>query len=426
MSRREWVRGLTLGCALLSGVLLPAGCTSGTTLGSSGTVALSSPSTNRTTAAALTSTTTPTLVTPNGLITESGITDTAITLGVLVDSAVDRGFTSGVALWRKTVNAAGGICGRQIITLANDKSETLPAAYARLAGSTIGLITLPSAPDLASISALSRADQIPTLTLTGSSAELDKSGPVVIGATEDIKAINALAYVRSVGGLKVGSEVGVLTDSSPAAQNALAGVRWWASRNGVSVLAQTADSPAHPAAWTGSSAVLVIAAPAQVQATLASTPPAVQVITNLDGYDPSVTQQPAGRLLVTLAAPAFGSDNPGAAAVAKAFVNSGLSAPGAQLISGYGVGAAWARLLAQACTDRKLTHAGVTAAMTTVGPASVDSLFGPSDPGLVIGSALPATRVSSVALADPLALAGLRPLIWLQSAAGISGYVPTR
>jgi hypothetical protein len=56
----------------------------------------------------------------------------------------------------------------------------------------------------------------------------------------------------------------------------------------------------------------------------------------------------------------------------------------------------------------------------------VDSLFGPSDPGLVVRSQLPATRVSSVALADPTAPAGLRPLIWLQAAQGIADYVPAR
>jgi hypothetical protein len=73
-----------------------------------------------------------------------------------------------------------------------------------------------------------------------------------------------------------------------------------------------------------------------------------------------------------------------------------------------------------------LTHAGIRAAMTSVGPASVDSLFGPSDPSLAVKSALPATRVSSVAVADPKAPGGLRPLIWLQAAPGISDYQPPK
>ena len=150
------------------------------------------------------------------------------------------------------------------------------------------------------------------------------------------------------------------------------------------------------------------------------------MVTNLDGYDPTRTAGSANRLLIALAAPAYGSDNPGAAAVARAFVGSGRTDPGPNLIAGYGVAATWGRLLAQACVTRTLTHAGIQAALTAVGPASVESLFGPADPGIVVRSALPATRVSSMAQADPAAAAGLRPLTWLQAAPGIADYDPGR
>ena len=417
-----------VGGLLSAVVLLVAGCTSGATLGSSGTVSLSAPATGRpaATASSTSSSVTMTPVTPNGLITGAGVTDTTITLGLLVNESTDRGFTAGVTLWEKTVNDSGGICGRKIATAGNAAGESLASAYARVAGTTVGLMTLPSAAEAPTLRALSSADQVPTLTLDGSSSTLTKSGPVVIAATEDIKAINALAYLRSVGRLPAGSALGVLTDSSVEAANALEGARWWAARNSVAITAKTVAADAVPTDWGSVSAVLVMAAPAQVLATIGSTAPGVDVITSLDGYDPSVITAPGNRLLITLPAPAYGSDNPGAAAIAKQFVASGKTSPGAELIAGYGVGVAWSRILAQACTARNLTHAGMLAAMTTVGPASVDSLFGPSDPGLVVGSALPATRVSSVALADPKAAAGLRPLIWLQTAPGIADYVPVR
>lgn len=408
----------------MGGVVLLVGCTSGTTLGSSGTVRLTTPTHGATAGKPPPPTSTSvTPVTPNGLVTGAGVDDTTISLGLLTDRTADRGFSAGVALWQQTVDSAGGICGRSVTLVPNATGESPATGYTRIAGSVLGLITMPSQADSATLSAMSGADQIPTLTLAGTSSKLTRDGPVVIGATEDIKAINAFAYLRSVGKLPAGSDVGVLTDSSPDAANALAGARWWAARNGVSINSKTVGSEA-PSDWGQVSTILVMAAPAVVEATLRATASKVDVITNLDGYDPAVVLAPAGRLLVTLAAPAYGSDNPGAAAVAKAFVASGRTDPGPDLISGYGVGAAWGRLLGQACTDRVLTHAGVTAAMTTVGPASVDSLFGPSDPGLVAGSALPATRVSSLALADPRAPAGLRPLIWLQTAPGIADYVP--
>jgi hypothetical protein len=422
--RRPQFRLLAGICALL----VLAGCTSGTALGSSGTVTLGPKpgiSAGATTTPRTPTSVIPTPVTPNGLLTGTGVDDSTIMLGLLVDARVDRGFSTGVDLWRRAVNTSGGICGRTIDMEPKTATETMATGYARIAGSTLGLITLPDQSDRTILSNLVSADQFPTLALAGSSAELSRTGPVVIAATEDIKAINALAYLRSNDKLPEGSTLGVLTDTSTDAANALAGASWWAARNGVT-LVRRSTTGSSVGQWPGADAVLVLAGPVQVQAVLQGTGRSVDVVTNLDGYDPAQIPNPKGRLLVSLAAPAYGSDNPGAAAVANAFVASGQVHPGPEAMSGYGVAATWGRLLVQACAERALTHAGVRAAMTTVGPASVDSLFGPSDPGLVVKSALPATRVSSVALADPKAPGGLRPLIWLQAAPGISDYEPPR
>ena len=401
------------------------GCTSGATLGSSGTVTLTtsgSASGQRVPSTAGTVTSiSPTPVTPDGLVTGTGVDDTTITLGLLVDAGTDRGFSAGVSLWQKGVNGGGGICGRTVSTVSNG-SEPTTTAYPRIASSTLGLLTAPSTGNAAALDARVSADQLPALTATGSSATLTSTGPVVIAATWDIQAINVLAYLRSTGRLPEGSTLGTLTDSSAAATNALAGARWWAQANQVDVQSRTVGGAS--TAWPDVDAVLVMADASQVQATLDATAAPVQVITDMDGY--AGVARPDGRLLVGLPAPAYGSDNPGAAAVAKAFVATGRTDPGPDLMSGYGVAAAWGRLLTRACTDRTLTRAGIRAAMTTVGPASVDSLFGPSDPALVVRQQLPATRVSSVALADPTAPAGLRPLIWLQAAPGIADYQPSR
>ncbi len=405
-----------------------AGCTSGATFGSSGTVTLSTsgsaPDRRPTTATGTATSISPTPVTPDGLLTGPGVDDTTITLGLLVDAADDRGFSVGVALWQRAVNLSGGLCGRTIATVSNRRGESATSAYPRVAAGSIGLITLPAGSDTSGLAERVVADQIPALTLSGSSATLSPTGPVPIGATDDIQAINTLDYLRTTGRLPAGSTLGTVTDSSARATNALAGARWWAGAHDVSVQSRGTGAAGSP--WPGVSAVLVIAAPSDVSATLAATPADVRVVTDLDGYRPAQVPSPAGRLLVSLPAPAYGSDNPGAAAVAKEFVAEGRTAPGPNLLSGYGVAAAWGRLLTEACVRRSLTRAGVRAATTAIGPASVDSLFGPSDPGLVVKSGLPATRLSSVALADPAAPAGLRPLIWLSAARGIADYVPAR
>ena len=132
----------------------------------------------------------------------------------------------------------------------------------------------------------------------------------------------------------------------------------------------------------------------------------------------------AGRVLVSTATPAYGSDYPAAMAVASSAAASGQTMPGPRLLDGYAIGVTWARLLTQACADRTLTRTAVEQATTTVGPASVDSLFGPTDPAQAVQSAQPATRASAMSVADPAAPAGLRPLTWLAAASGIEDYVP--
>ena len=188
------------------------GCTSGATLGSSGTVTLSTsgstPADRRPSTPAATATSiSPTPVTPDGLVTGTGVDDATITLGLLVDAATDRGFAAGVALWQKAVNVSGGICGRTVSTVSNG-SESTPAAYPRIAASSLGLLIEPAVDNAAVLDARVSADQLPTLTAAGSSAELTSTGPVVIAATADIQAINTLAYLFSTGRLKRGSVLG--------------------------------------------------------------------------------------------------------------------------------------------------------------------------------------------------------------------------
>jgi len=248
--------------------VLLSGCTSGAALGSSGTVTLTTAGAGNSAGPAIPATTstsvTPTPVTPNGLLTGAGVDDTSITLGMLVDSRLDRGFSSGVELWLNTVETSGGICGRMIRTATQTPTEPMAEGYARVAGSTLGLITRAGQSDSLRLSALSTADQVPILTLTGSSAELRKTGPVVIAATEDIKAINALAYLRSTGKLPAGSILGTLTDSSADAANALAGATWWAARNEVTLVGRSTGTSDVHAPWTSVAAVLVSADPAHV------------------------------------------------------------------------------------------------------------------------------------------------------------------
>jgi ABC-type branched-subunit amino acid transport system substrate-binding protein len=371
-------------------------------------------------------------VTPDGLTTGPGVSDDAITIGLLVDPARDRGFSDGVELWQQAVNTSGGLCGRTVRLVATgvDGVPTdVAGAYDAIGRASIGLITLASPAGSAALNTAIAADQIPTLTSTGTSAQLGPGRPIVVGPTDDVLAINGLDYLRQSGKLEQGASVGVLTDGSASADNALRGARWWAREHGVTLDVREADPDAAIPQWDAATTVLALADSAETARLALATAADVTILTTIDGYDPAdwsagaLAAATAGRILLSTAAPAYGSDYPAAVAVASR-VAAGQPPQGPRLFDGYATGLSWARLLTQACADRTLTRRGVEQATTTVGPASVDSLFGPSDTALPVQSGLPATRVSAMSTADPSAPTGVTPLTWLQAAAGIEDYVP--
>lgn len=419
---RVLIASLTLGLLLVS-----AGCDSGLD-------PPPEPSTGSATATETTATTVSiTPVTPDGFLSGPGVTDRTISLGLLVDPDRDRGFSSGVELWRQTVNTSGGLCGRTV-QLQQSGTNGVPAdpvlAYDTIGTSTLGVITLPPPAEAVALNSRIVADQIPALTPSGTSTQLGPSRPIVVGPTEDILAINALDHLLQAGRLEAGSTVGVLTDGSAAADNALLGARWWAGENDVALVVHTVDPELDLTQWSGATNVLSLTDAPDTAELVAATPAEVTVVTTLDGYDPSrwtaaaLAAASAGRVLVTGGAPAYGSDYPAAVTVASRAAALGQGDPGPRMFDGYATGQNWGRLLTQACADRTLTRTAVGVAATTVGPASVDSLFGPTDPAQAVLSGQPATRVSSMSTANPAAPAGLTPLTWPEGAAGIEDYLP--
>lgn len=412
---------------LLAALVLAAGCTSA--LDRPPAPATGSTSSSPTS----TSTVTITPVTPDGFVSGPGVTDSTITLGLLVDPDRDRGFSAGVELWRQTVNTTGGLCGRSV-ELTSAGAAGVPTdpvnAYDAIGTTVIGLITLPPPNEAVALNSRIVADQLPTLTPSGTSAQLGPARPIVIGPTEDILAINALDYLLQAGRLAAGGTVGVLTDGSAAADNALLGARWWAAQHDLVLQVRPVNPVIDLADWGTATTVLALADAADTAKLAAAVAPDTTVVTMIDGYDPgqwsadAVAAATAGRVLVSTAAPAYGSDYPAAVAVASRAAALGQNNPGPRLFDGYATGQNWGRLLTQACADRTLTRSAVELATTTVGPASVESLYGPTDPAQAVQSAQPATRVSAMSTANPAAPAGLRPLTWLESAAGIEDYLP--
>jgi hypothetical protein len=440
---------------------------------------------------AIAPTTAPTVdpVTVEGMITGPGIDDASISVGLIVDPTADRGFTSGVDLWAEITNKAGGICGRTIQIVTATTGSTPEAAYLELGRHTVGLITLAPGAAGRQLAARVRSDRIPTLTPEGTAGDLVGTGsPLVLGATDDLLAINAASHLLSAGVIAAGGTLGVLIDDPATDDDVVAGLTWWANRNDVRLqqlqiggpvpadlpavfaaagpqqVAQlltatgsaggsesivssgisdstpssastgtpTGDGSAGPAGSGGSARSGGSAGSADGATgptTGAARPPddgaaaGPVIATTLDGYDPVlVPAGQTGRLLVATVTPSPGADHPTVRAVDSAFADSGHTDPGPRMLEGYATGEGWTRILEPMCAARTLTRSAAIDQLTRSGPASSESLFGPTNPAAQMSAGLPASRVSALSAADPTAPGGLRPVTLLESAPGIGNY----
>lgn len=366
-------------------------------------------------------------VTPDGLLTGPGVSDSTIRLGVLVDAGRDRGLVDGMRLWQRGVNASGGICGRTVELVVNG-ADGVPAgvdeAYQQVGRSVLGLVVLPPADGSAVINAAVVSDQLPALTPSGTSAQLGPRLPVVTGAPADIQAINAAAYLAEAGRLARGSRLGVLADGAPVNADALAGLQWWAARNGVEL--QAGSVAELTAAGVGLNAIVAFGDPGAVSQVVAATP--AVVVTDIDGYDPSRWSPEAlartDHVLVSGPTPAVGTDDAAVGAVTAAWAAGNSGPPGPRLLAGFGTGTVWSSLLAPACGELDLTRSSISAVIAGQDDNEASALFGALDLATVVANGLPATRESALAQAKPDAPGGLLPLTELAAAPDIDAYRP--
>ncbi len=380
-------------------------------------------------------TSTPVPITQEGMLLGPGVDDLHITLGLLTGPAADRGFSVGLQLWRQTTNAAGGVCGRSISiesggTVAADPTRSSARAddpaqiYRTLGTDVLGFVTMiSSAAQATEIGELLSTDRIPALAVEGTSTDLARLSPVVIGPTMGILAINALDALVRQRTVSAGDRIGVVSDGSARAADALTGLSWYAARNDLVLDVQ--DAAGRDSATLAQLRVVFSLASAAVTTELADVlPVTTRLVTTVDGYDPTrLSPITASHVNVAVSTPATGSDNAEAAALTATAAASG-AAVGARSLEGYAAGAAWERLLTAACDANSLSRDGVFAALRTVGAASDRSVLGPSDPALPAVDRLPATRWSTLAAADLTVAGALRDVSGLISADGIDGYAP--
>ncbi|GAA3388721.1 ABC transporter substrate-binding protein [Streptomyces roseoviridis] len=418
--RRQAVRGLTAALAALV-ALTAAGCSSKAKGGDGeGTGA-------------------------GGVKAGKGVTDKAITLGALTDmtgvyATLGKSVTQAQQLYVKQVNAAGGICGRQLELTVRDHGydpQKALAAYTELEPKVVGYPQFIGSPFVAAVKGrVDGLDKGLVLPQAWSASLLGSPYIRVLGSTYDVETINAVDFLVKEKGLKAGDRIGHVYFEGDYGENALAGAEHAAGKAGLEVVEQKIkptdnDMSAQVAALkqAGVKAVVLSAGPRQAASLVgvaAATGLKVPVVGNNSAFSPQLLGTQAGPALQKMywvASPSLpiGADTP----VAKKLVADYKAAyPGDSLdngiVAGWTAASVFGEALKKACAEKDLTREGIDKALLTM--TSYDAGFGMThdfgDPKA------PSSRESVILQPDASVPGGMRTVRQPFTAEAAASYAP--
>ena len=319
--------------------------------------------------------------------TGNGVTDSAITIGMLTD--LSGPFAAGAAVqvtetkayWDQ-VNADGGICDRDVTVDVQDhgydpqKAVTL---YRSIAPDVVALQQVLGGPTSAAVLPLAEQDGVYVGGVGWAGSALAYENNQLPGASNAIQAANAVDYMVDELDVPEGSSVGVVYFTGDYGNDALAGAEHAAEERGLSIVAQeitpaTTDLSAQASALAQAdvAGVVLAAAPTQfasLAGVLSSQGADVPIIGMNPTFNPSLLTTPAADALLANAysmTSVSPYDNPDSAGVKAANDLYATAAPDGAV--GWEVPLAYvqAELLKQAlegaCEAGDLTPEGVVTA----------------------------------------------------------------
>ena len=337
------------------------------------------------------------------LKTDVGVTDKEITLGVLTDMSGPfkeggLGQTHGNELWAKDVNAAGGICGRQVKLDIQDmgyKADNALPMYETMKTKDLGLLQLLGSPILAALKQKITTDKVVSVPGSWASSNLDSASVMMVGQTYDVEMINLMAWAQSKGMIAEGDKVGHVYIDSEYGQNGLLGSQAYAKNHKMEVIPVPIGGTDTDMTATvtklkadGVKAILMTVAPA------ASASIAVQaqgqgldvpLLGNNPTFAPAQLQNDAvvqamDKFYVSTSVNSFSSDDEMVKKVLDDYKAAGYTeSPYDAVLLGYAYGFAWQDVLEQACKDGDMTRDGILAAKKKVKNVDTKSLTGPLD-----------------------------------------------
>ncbi|SDD26943.1 ABC transporter substrate-binding protein [Actinokineospora iranica] len=377
-----------------------------------------------------------------GVRTGSGVTATDITLGVMTDKTgvfknLGLGITQGNELWAKDINAAGGVCGRQVRLETVDhgyKADTAKTLYPQIEPKVAGFVQMLGSPVVAALKQNLLSDKAVAAPASWSSELLDNPYVMIVGTTYDVEMIDGLSYLQEKNLIADGDTIGHIYIDGEYGQNGLRGSKHYAGKHNLTVKEVKITSTDTDLTnivtglkGDGVKAILLTTSPPQTGSVAAVNKALglnVPLLGNNPVFDPALLKSPAAsaldKLHIVASSVPFSADLPKAKDVAAKYKAAYREPANGGVPYGYAVGEVWGTVLKKACENKDLTRDGIAKALKETTSAGTENLVAALDfskPGA------PATRQVYVAQPDPGAEGGVRYVKPLFEAAEARDYV---
>ncbi|WP_166741705.1 ABC transporter substrate-binding protein [Cumulibacter soli] len=338
----------------------------------------------------------------DGVKTDVGVTDDAITIGVLTDlsgafKANGLAMTAGNELWAEQANADGGVCGREIVLDIKDagyKPENAMALYEQQKSTVLGYTQLVGSHIIAALKSKIASDGLFTIAAAVSSTNMDDPTIQVLSATNDIEMLNGLAYMQAEGKLKDGDTVAHVYLDAEFGQNSLQGSTYYAEQHdlnliGIPVGATDTDMTAIVTKIKSDGADLIALSTAAAGAGSVVLQNSAQgldlpIIANSSSFAPNLLNDPAmveamkNVVLASGWAP-VGAEGDLSQTIESAYEEEYDEPTSFALNAGYVYGLTWQAVLEEACDAGDLTREGVLKAKENITELDTGGLSGTFD-----------------------------------------------
>jgi ABC-type branched-subunit amino acid transport system substrate-binding protein len=336
--------------------------------------------------------------------TGPGIADKTITLGVLTDlsgvfAPLASPLTKANQMFWSDQNAKGGVCNRKVNLIIKDHGydpQKAVVQYRDMSPKIAGLEQLLGSPITAALLPTLKHDSMISLLSAWPPSLLSNDFVIEVGAPYDIEQINALDYLKSKGMIKSGDKIGHVYFEGEYGEGGLAGTKYFASKNGMSVVEQkiqaTDEDMSGQVAALKRAGVKVIAVTtgpkqmASIAGIAASQGLNVPIVGNNPTFDPALMASPAAKALmantyISASISAWTLDKPQVKKVGDEFIAKyGKKDAKASVQFGYAQAQVMYEILKKACDNKDLSRAGIVKAARQLSGVNTGGLIaGPLD-----------------------------------------------